>query len=391
MATLGVGNGFPFCLDKIDVSNYDNIGWETYTWYFYDEYYDDYIFSVASSSNFSSLSSEEIEANKRGTYRVAVWQANGPQNDCSEPICGQAPVKMYYGDTDNESNFIGYGESICPSATVDCVSEEYNAFLTGWRPIGEQQTPPITYLKITATGSGEKRETNQCIHNDSPYVSVRRTWSGDSSCEILTDSTKEQTGEVWVTTTSYTCYESGVEADWVSVTPWAGGTNTCSRFGYSTWGDAYIVTGPITAHKIDSTFDEGELRLDLELSNQDDDDLALQREINKGATIGTSDSSIWQIRDGGYGYKKRTVQYKIECSYLIKNETYRVTPRIQKRTALVFGENSEWEDVEVVPHEFTAISATHTIDGGTGGIDLDHIQGFEYEIVGVDIEAVDNV
>ena len=389
MATLGVGNGFPYCLEKIDVSNYDNIGWETYTWYFYDEYYDDYIFSVASSSNFSSLSSEEIEENKRGTYRVAVGQANGPQNDCSEPICGQAPVKMYYGDTDNESNFIGYGESICPSATVDCVSEEYNAFLTGWRPIGEQQTPPITYLKITATGSGEQYNPRDC--DGVSYKMTERTWSGSTSCEIISDGSKSQTGEVEETTTFRECGENGVNITSVNTALVWGGVNPCLRFGYSTWNNFYTETSPTTAHSTYTTLEEGETRIDIQLSNQDNDDLALQREINKGATIGTSDSSIWQIRDGGYGYKKRTVQYKIECSYLIENATYRVTPRIQKRTALVFGENSEWEDVEVVPHEFTATSATHTIDGGTGGIDLDHIQGFEYEIVGVEIEAVDDV
>jgi ribosomal protein L18E len=62
-----------------------------------------------------------------------------------------------------------------------------------------------------------------------------------------------------------------------------------------------------------------------------------------------------------------------------------VTPSIKKRTAVI-GSYGAWEDVTVSSTSFTATDTTKTIDNGGDPIELDHVQGYEYQITGVNIE-----
>tara|TARA_R110000751_G_scaffold305228_1_gene421473 strand:+ start:73 stop:300 length:228 start_codon:yes stop_codon:yes gene_type:complete len=70
---------------------------------------------------------------------------------------------------------------------------------------------------------------------------------------------------------------------------------------------------------------------------------------------------------------------------LVVGLEYEVTPSIRKRTA-VTGSYGAWEDVTVSPTSFTATATTETIDNSGNPIALDYIQGYEYEITGVNIE-----
>ena len=102
-------------------------------------------------------------------------------------------------------------------------------------------------------------------------------------------------------------------------------------------------------------------------------------------TTGFICSSLWQTRSTGRGFIKRTSGYKIECSDLVVGLEYEVTPSIRKRTAVI-GSYGAWEDVTVSSTSFTATATTKTIDSSGSPIALGHIQGYEYEITGANIE-----
>jgi hypothetical protein len=70
---------------------------------------------------------------------------------------------------------------------------------------------------------------------------------------------------------------------------------------------------------------------------------------------------------------------------LVVGLEYEVKPAIRRRTAVI-GSFGVWEDVTVTPVTFTATATTETIDQSGSPIALDHIQGYEYEITGVNIE-----
>jgi hypothetical protein len=114
------------------------------------------------------------------------------------------------------------------------------------------------------------------------------------------------------------------------------------------------------------------------LSEEDTEQDAIDRET---PTTGTSCSSLWETRSTGFTFTKRTSGYTIQCSSLTIGVEYRVTPEIRKRTAVI-GSYGAWENVTVTPTIFTATATTETIDNGGNPIDLDHVQGYEYEITG---------
>jgi len=118
------------------------------------------------------------------------------------------------------------------------------------------------------------------------------------------------------------------------------------------------------------------------LSIEDTEADAIARET---PTTGTSCSSLWETRSTGFSWVKRTSGYTIECENLVIGLQYEVTPSIRKRVAII-GSYGAWEDVAVTPVTFTASATTETIDNGGDPIALDHIQGYEYEITGVNVE-----
>jgi hypothetical protein len=117
------------------------------------------------------------------------------------------------------------------------------------------------------------------------------------------------------------------------------------------------------------------------LSNEDTDQDAIDRAELDPPTTGTSCSSRWETRNTQFDWIKRSSEYTIECENLVIGCEYEVTPIIRKRTALDDGSGT-WEDVTVASEIFTATAKTKTI----GPTSLDLIQGYEYEITGVNIE-----
>lgn len=118
------------------------------------------------------------------------------------------------------------------------------------------------------------------------------------------------------------------------------------------------------------------------LSEEDTDQDAIDRAT---PTDGTSCSSRWETRNSQFDWIKRTSGYTIECDDLVIGVEYEITPIIRKRTAQDDGSGT-WEDVTVTPTTFTATAKTETIDDAGNPIDLDSIQGWEYEITDVNIE-----
>jgi len=118
-----------------------------------------------------------------------------------------------------------------------------------------------------------------------------------------------------------------------------------------------------------------------------------QDAINRqSAILGNENSSLWSTRSTGYYFTYRTCAYTINCSNLIIGLKYKVTPTIRKRTA-INGSSSginygTFEDVEVTPYTFTATATTETIDDNGNPIDVDLVQGYQYEVTGATIEKV---
>ena len=132
----------------------------------------------------------------------------------------------------------------------------------------------------------------------------------------------------------------------------------------------------------DGVIDKNDSGETWEISEIDTDTAAADRET---PIVGISCSSLWETRSTGFSFTKRTSRYTIECDNLVIGVEYEVTPIIQKRTTVI-GSYGEWEEVEVTPTTFTATATTETIDDGGDPIELDHVQGYEYEITGVNIE-----
>jgi hypothetical protein len=141
----------------------------------------------------------------------------------------------------------------------------------------------------------------------------------------------------------------------------------------------------------DCDFCGNKLRRDqssVESNTLSDEDLEADAISRATGVVGTLCSSRWETRNTQYDWVKRTVEYTIECTDLVVGLTYRVYPKIRKRTAQDDG-SGEWEDVELVPLayvEFTATSDTHTLDDEGVPFELDHEQGWEYEITSATIE-----
>ena len=82
MAQFGVGNGFPYCLEKVDVSGLGY--WET--------------LGDIDIDSLDFMSDEEIKEDKKKSFKAAVGIAWG--GSFCDPICDDTPIRMYLGDVD---------------------------------------------------------------------------------------------------------------------------------------------------------------------------------------------------------------------------------------------------------------------------------------------------
>lgn len=263
----------------------------------------------------------------------------------------------------------------CPSATFNCESEQFDYELCGFSEYQTPSSPPKKYRRKEGAGTLHWRPKTQNGSNASTaYYRKFDYYTQYSALDCSTTSV-------------------GNGDDHISRSSVGGGWPTCDVpdfFGSSTF-------------KVEDTISSNTLKLRQKvfgynpvptpstlcsnsgtetLSDEDTDADAISRAT--GAS-GTSCSSRWETRNTQFDWIKRTSGYKIECSALVVGATYTVTPSIRKRTAQDDGSGT-WEDVTVTPVDFTATSDTETIDDGGDFIELDSIQGWEYEITAVSIE-----
>lgn len=287
----------------------------------------------------------------------------------------------------------------CPSATFSCESESISPELCGHgENTGFISSPPKKYRLQTTT---------KAFGSYTLYKCCQPTFTDPYETSI---SFKDVSTNSYVHTTQYDAITCAITANTTSGsrrrTNYSGcpsspsGTTTTSP--YNDYCGGYI--GNVTGGIVSATFQQyncsdsgvfspgsdcpGLTRFtvsgsgDVVLSEEDTDQEAIDRET---PASGTSCSSTWQTRSTGFSWVKRTSGYTIECDDLIVGLEYEVKPAIRRRT-VVIGSFGVWEDVTVTPVTFTATATTETIDQSGSPIALDHIQGYEYEITGVNIE-----
>lgn len=258
----------------------------------------------------------------------------------------------------------------CPSATFDCESSEQDAELCGFSEFTDEpgivaSVPPKKYR--TKVSSEDHNSITTCSEACSAPQTIvsgipSRTRSFDADCNF-----DDGVGGLFQTD-FYSCILSPCSSS-LSFSQ-----NTFTGLN----GNAQEVATSTTS----KGFDSGSIVYLTTLSVEDTETDALNRAT---PSAGTSCSSIYETRSTGFSFTKRTSGYTIACVDLVIGYEYEVTPAIRKRTAVI-GSFGAWEDVAVTPVVFTATATTETIDDGGDPIDLDNIQGFEYEITSVNIE-----
>lgn len=273
----------------------------------------------------------------------------------------------------------------CPSAGFTCESEEIVPSLIGWQEVDDgtysPSTPPVTYLKISGTGSGlYNGATLDCCGTD--YVRGTNEWTGSETCELDQSETKTCSGEVVAVYHNYRC----VDCD---VTETSSGSDSVtgadiSSLGFTNWWDTYTTTSATSGYFLSNFSETDPRRVDVSLDPESIDTEA-NAILRATPTTGSSCSSRWESRDTEYSWIKRTAGYTIECSNLVAGLSYKVYPIIQKRPVT---DNSDgtWEPVTVAPVTINPTGTTYTLDDSGSPIQLDHIQGREYQIIDVNIE-----
>lgn len=265
----------------------------------------------------------------------------------------------------------------CPQATFTCESEQFDYELLGFSEYVES-TPPKKFKNQTLSGtrdapdgcdfgcSGSSRKETQ---------SGVRYWDEAGSPFSPPSSTAQKEYFRSGTSLGTTSNPNSATRDNL----WINGNSVCQARDLTsqtaTWYQSSLsfvtcscpcMTGSLTAT----------------LGSEDTEADAQARATG---VSGTSCSSRWETRNSEFEWIKRTSGYKIECTSLIVGIEYTVKPTIRRRTAQDDGSGA-WEDVTVTPVDFTATSDTETVDDGGNFIELDSIQGWEYEITGVIIE-----
>lgn len=265
----------------------------------------------------------------------------------------------------------------CPTAVVECESEQINPVLCGYSEYsGFESVPPRKYLTQTSTYFGALSSYNNEFAFCPGVINRKVTYSG--SCVNSYDpsdecSLSEISDNSSLKTNTYS-YDSECELAFVGDYDSALNCIQLSQVSTSSTSKIYTYTG--------AGITTGSNNIQSDLTVEDTDTDAIARET---PTAGTSCSSLWETRTTGFSFTSRTVEYTIECADLVIGLEYEVTLTIRRRTATTDATGA-WEDVAVTPETFTATAKTETIDDGGNPIELDHVQGYEYTITGVNIE-----
>jgi len=262
----------------------------------------------------------------------------------------------------------------CPSASVTCESNGAIVVLCGFSeyvyPPIEASVPPKKYLIETIFNSdffNYKFSSGECEGQTSRSSSA--SWSkvdvyGTNPCSLTSGTVTPATRS----TDYYTCEDGSSTLSYTATT-----TNSATKPS-----DSYTVSNTLREDIYNEPGQDRVITRRSTLSSEDTELAAIQ-----GTTLldGSSCSSIWETRSTGFSFNYTTSEYTIECSDLVVGLEYEVTPLIRKRTAVI-GSYGPWEDVTVSASTFTATSDTKSF----AAVALDHIQGYEYEITGVNIE-----
>lgn len=295
----------------------------------------------------------------------------------------------------DESKYL-HGPCGCPSATFTCESEEINPELCGWQEaeFGAASVPPIKYtsmkIELSGTAAEETRNFN-CGEYDIDYVPGESVYSGSADYSFLIGGVCN-IAEVFDSLT-ITSIDRAIECEpppepnctGCSVTSTSSGADfhyPPSNFPSGSWWEESWTANILSKTKVTENPEPGAyapnglITKTISVADTENDAIARETPVN-----GTSCSSLWSTRATGFSWTKSTSKYTIECTNLVEGLSYKVTPTIQKRTAVI-GSEGAWGDVTVAPTIFTAASDTKTF----AAVSLSHVQGYEYTITGVSIE-----
>lgn len=316
----------------------------------------------------------------------------------------------------------------CPSAALITNSSEKDATLCGYSEYsGYESSPPKKYQKLSASAGYETSLVFACNPFCSPthfpYLSGRETTTEYNRVTEYDSSCVEQELSKTLGVITTTVYGSG------SSPACGGGTSTStSNLDYSSVSpNIYYSAISAEWEAIDNEYYSGGdcdgllsrqyergLVFNLDATSEDTEADALARET---ATEGESTSSLYETRDTGFAFTKRTVDYCVLCTNLVKGKSYNGKIPKQSRTAVV-GSYGAWGDEDSDTFTITAAvgaSRTHNkfhIEGGTlnesitpqdfidesysldptdyglaasedvitPATELDNIQGYEYQI-----------
>jgi hypothetical protein len=288
----------------------------------------------------------------------------------------------------------------CPSAAFECESDQYDYELCGHSEYegggAVPSVPPKKYKVETNRIFDQSYQAWQCCPG--PIRKIMRTETVNTEySQTLTYSLSGVTclgpalsttiGIIDQTDTDCNGNETASTRNYSDVCAGGSGTVTFTQVSNveKNWECSYskdFFIGSQCAGQLERLRSGSQTQI---LSSEDTDQDAIDRAELGQPTVGTLCSSRWETRNTQFDWIKRTSGYTIECEDLVIGVEYEVTPTIRKRTAQDGG-SGVWEDVTVTPTTFTATAKTETIDDGGNPIDLDSIQGWEYEITGVNIE-----
>lgn len=280
----------------------------------------------------------------------------------------------------------------CPTATLECVSEQKVATLCGFSefedtdadPAIEASVPPKKYTTSTTDYTNKEEQRYQCCDPEGYKIRVDTTtkvpgqWLQVYDLENCVKSTISQSSPI-ITTKIYDCsgslLSSSDSSTSVSFDTEYTDSTTFRRFELDrtvldSGGDC---DGKVFSHKF-TKFTET-------LSVEDTEAAALTRATS---TEGTSCSSLYQLRTTSFTFTQRTSTYTATASNLVIGVQYEGCVRIRRREAysgtVPSGADTAWYDVE--PDTIAAFTATATEEEVATDVALPNVQGYEYEVVG---------
>jgi hypothetical protein len=276
----------------------------------------------------------------------------------------------------------------CPSVSVECESEGKTATLCGFSEFtGFVSSPPKKYLiqDVSYSGAWYFYETGGVCSGE---VETEFIYSG--SCEHTYDPStcsKSQTDEPAVVYNSYLLEDDGSGGCSSSLEN-TSTSNVCFSSSVTSGTPSSATSASKTQVNPTAPPSGGGTRTFVtSLSIEDTEEDALTRET---ATVGTTCSSLYQLRTTSFSFTKRTVTYTATASNLVVGIAYEGCVRIRKRESYSgtppAGADTEWEDV--APDTISSFTATATEEEIAADVVVPNVQGYEYQVVSAHVWPV---